>query len=85
MKENLTPFEIQFLLHCYYSPNPWPDSNARQDAIDRFEAEALLFFYANTSDGPVYRLTPRGKALVQMLCATPFPVESWADPREARR
>jgi hypothetical protein len=30
-----------------------------------------------------YELTPKGKAWVEMICATPYPVKSeeWVDPR----
>jgi hypothetical protein len=33
----------------------------------------------------IYRTTPRGKALVDMLCTTPLPEMRFIDPRDAKR
>jgi hypothetical protein len=78
----ITPLLIEILLHCHYSPEPHP--RVHVSAI----AEALAAFMREGMIEPrevrgCYQTTERGAAWVEMLCATPFPVQAWIDPRKA--
>lgn len=75
---NLTPLEIEIILHCHCSHMPFRDSPASQEAHARFLKAGLI---SRREFGHSYQLTPAGDKLVEMLCSTPFPVNKWIDPR----
>lgn len=79
----MTPNEIEVLIHYHVSPEPHPrvDSGAVQYALDMFVENGIITY--NGQRG-YYETTDRGKALVEALCNTPFPVERWVDPRFER-
>ncbi len=79
----MTPNDIEVLLH-YHSMavvHPRFDAPAVQQAIMNFRRHELMVI--DFEDGSGHSLTAKGRALVTMLCKTPFPVrvEAYTDPR----
>jgi hypothetical protein len=77
----MTPYEIEFLLHYYYSPNDFPnlDCGAARDAIDKFLKLGLICICLL----PKRRYHGNHEALevyVNALCAVPLPVKKWVIP-----
>lgn len=72
----MTPNDIDVLLHYNSSPAEHPriSAPAVKDAIHRFVRAGV--FEADTKN-----LTEKGRVLVEMLCATPMPVQVWVDGR----
>lgn len=84
MDRTLTVNDIQVLLHFHVSPEPYPRANAPavQDAIKMFLKEGMIVERDEQSGlGMAYDTTIRGRAYVEMLKHTPFPVCVWMDPR----
>ena len=78
----LTPLKINLLLHIYSIAAPFthPDKPIYEMAKEEFIHHSL----AERSDhGCGYRILPRGVAFVNMILATPLPLESevFIDPR----
>jgi hypothetical protein len=78
----MTPLAIEILVQCHSSWAIRADAPYLEEA-GRMVCEGLLvqdscYKVAATAK---YNLTPRGKALVAMLCQTPLPEEVWTDPR----
>jgi hypothetical protein len=73
----MTPNAIEILLHCHVSPLPHPrkDAPAVWEEICRLRANNLIE-PAPGSDGG-YRTTDRGRAHVEQLCRTAWPVPAW--------
>ena len=73
----MTPNAIEILIHCHVCPLPHP----RKDATA--VAEELRSFCVNgliepEPDSPgVYRTTDRGRAHLEQLCRTAWPVQAW--------
>jgi hypothetical protein len=85
MAINMTPCEIEFMLHCYVSPEPHPRyyAPAIMDAARRLNIMHLISFRnKDENDRPVYEATEKGKFYVKMLCETPFPEQRYVDPRK---
>lgn len=74
---NMTPNDIDVLLHCYVSPvvHPRIEAPAVQQTIARFVEQELIV----RVNGSVYKTTPRGEAHVQQLCNLPLPRAVWLD------
>ena len=72
----MTPNEIEVLIHYHTSRTAHPRLNAPavQAAVRMFEQTGIF-----EQDNGIYHTTDRGKALVQVLCNTPFPREAWVD------
>ena len=82
MIRTLTPNDIGILIHCHCCPEPHPrlSAPAVQETIARFLKEGLiepLVYPAGYVD--CYTTTERGKALMALLCCTPFPTKQWVD------
>lgn len=76
-----TPLTLHMLLHFHNLIEPFPNVNsapAVMSALYYLEDSDLIMW----EDGR-WQTTPRGKALVNMLCSTPLPVTKWGDPRES--
>ena len=73
----MTPNDIEVLIHCHTSPTVHPRivAPAVAEAIEGFVRHGIL----EQRDGNGYNTTERGQALMEVLCATPFPVEAWVD------
>ncbi len=71
----MSPLEINFLLHCYYSPEPHEriDAPAMGSVVTNLIAEGLIV--ANGKD--IWKTTDRGNAHVEQLCNLPFPRLEW--------
>ncbi len=80
----MTPTEIEFLIHCHVSlvGHPYLSAPSIKDAIEMF-IKAGIIVGVKDSTG-VYTTTEKGEFLVKMLCKTPFPVNTWCDPRERK-
>ena len=75
------PSDIETILHFYYSPEPHPrlEAPAIKNAIAGFERDGLLEPTPYQRDGN-YHITDKGKAWVEMICATPYPEQVWRNP-----
>lgn len=84
----MTPFELEILLHMYYTPTK-PDAFVRRARILPQTLCALI------TDGVIeecpvkepdyceYRLTERGKVYIEHVLAVPLPVVKWVLPETA--
>ena len=72
----MTPLEIEVLLHIYYRADPPPrlQAPAVQSAIAWFRDLDLI----RAGEDEVYKITSRGKAHINQLCALDIPTEAWA-------
>jgi hypothetical protein len=78
----MSPLFIKMLLHFCATPAPWTDmSPAAVDCFSAMLRDGLVKDLRGAPGGMAGQTTDRGKALVQMLCATPFPEQRWFDPR----
>ena len=78
----MTPLEIEVLIHCHVCPAPHPrlGAPAVAEAIERFERNGIIVKKSlKYRTGVYYPTTDRGKALVRILCSTPFPEQRWVD------
>lgn len=71
----MTPFEINFLLHCYARVDVFPQKDAlvMSDTVTKFIADGLII--ATTPE--MWSTTERGRAHVEQLCMLPFPRLEW--------
>lgn len=79
MKTPLSPSDIEFILHCYYSPVPHPRLHAPaiQESLAMFLESKMI---VRTPNGD-YNTTAKGDAFIKLLCKTPEPLPAWVDPR----
>lgn len=77
------PSYIEVVLHYYYSPLPMELTPAVMAAIRCLISNGIMKEDTDSSVMDDYLVTVKGKAWVEMICHTPFPVlrESWHDPR----
>jgi hypothetical protein len=73
----MSPSHIEFLLHCYYSPQKHHriDAPAIQEAIEEFLKDDLIEI--EVGEPEIYSTTDRGKAHVRQLCKLPLPTAKW--------
>jgi predicted transcriptional regulator len=71
----MTPNDIEILIHCHVSPSVHPRDNAPavQQALRSLVTNGLI----EQIDGGGYHTTPRGKAHIEQLCGLSWPVEAW--------
>jgi len=80
---NITPLHIEIVLHynCTTAPMEHATAPAVQEYIRQLLGEEILIW---VSARPVtnghYGLTEKGKAWLEMILATPFPVQRWVAP-----
>jgi hypothetical protein len=74
----MTPSDIEVLLHynTIGTPHPRIHAPAVRQGIEWFVRMDVL---APTVDEGAYELTPRGKALLSLLCNTLMPTPAWLD------
>ena len=81
--KNLTPSDIEFLIHCHCCPEKHEriDAPAIKEATERFLKLKIIEYKENCALS--FNTTDKGKKLIEMLCETPFPVEEiiLVDPR----
>jgi len=81
----MTPLHIKLLLHHHCRCEPYsrhdPD-HAESPAVSEYRSELILadILTIDSTSGSGYMTTERGKALVEMLCQTPFPESKWINP-----
>lgn len=81
----MTPLEIRLLLHIHVTPMAFENEHAPavREAIAQFMGDELITVEEKCpSDEHPYRLTERGRAMVNHLCDTPLPVCKWLRPSE---
>jgi len=78
--EDMTPNEIEILIHCHVSPvkHPRADYPAIQEVLQGMETNGLI----EKCDQEVYRTTDRGRAHVEQLCSLPWPALAWIDYKD---
>jgi hypothetical protein len=87
IKRNLhSPLKIEILLKAHYMPrymiNRW--NKAEVDVAIQLLKDHILVRFGEDgdSDADQLTLTEKGKAFVEMILNTPYPIQSWADPRD---
>lgn len=79
-----SPLEIELLFHCYVSPERFPRIGAPAvvEALLRFKVDGILQNRGPDTD-LLFEVTEKGKAWIEMILSTPYPVSVWMSP--ARR
>ncbi len=81
----MTPFALQFLLHCRYSKEPFqnPESSALEGIVKAFLREGVIYKDLDTLS---YQLTPLGEFHIGYLLSKPLPAFTYdgAEERAAR-
>ena len=77
-----TPNDIDVMLHYHVSPHPHERVHAPavQEAINMFVKNGMLR-PSKDNGGSGFCVTTKGQVWIDMLLATPFPVERFVDPR----
>jgi hypothetical protein len=80
------PVGIEIAMHLYYSPNPSSfEGTLAFDSVIEDLGKAGIVEWATASGSweSAWRLTAKGKAWVELICHTPYPIHStiWKDPR----
>jgi len=77
----MTPSDIEVLIHCHCRPEPHPraDAPAVSTAITSFLINGLIERYGD--EKLVYVTTSRGRAHINQLCSTPWPIQAWINDR----
>ena len=80
-----TPYQINIMLHYHCCVGPWPLHSAPifKDTMNDLVSNGLLDVVS--ADMHQYQATDRGRALIEMWCATPIPEMRFVDPRFAIR
>lgn len=78
-RNNMTPNEIEVLIHCHVTPTVHPRANAPavEDAIQRFLKHGLI-----EKDDSYYKTTGRGEVHVKQLCSLPWPTKNGSELME---
>jgi hypothetical protein len=76
-----TPYQINIVLHYHCSSAPWPLPNAPIFKNTMNDLVAIGILEVVNADLNQYQATDRGRALIDMWCATPLPKQKWFDPR----
>lgn len=74
----MTPNAIEILIHCHVTPAPHPrkDAPAVAEELRSLEANGLIERDPGGGLGG-YRTTERGRAHIEQLCRTAWPVQAW--------
>ena len=77
-----TPNDIDVMLHYYVSPRPHDRVHAPavQESINMFVKNGMLC-PSKDNQGSGFCVTTKGQVWIDMLLATPFPVERFVDHR----
>jgi len=82
----MSPLEIGIVFHYHCCATDYRDGDysapAVKEAMDRFIKEEVLVQIEGKFDPPAFRITDRGTAYVEALCAVQLPVKKtiWVDP-----
>jgi hypothetical protein len=87
----MTPNDLDVLIHYHVSVEPHPHSTspAVKDTTLRYVKDGV--FKERVIPGSAafttsqYSLTEKGKAFLQLILATPYPMPTWTDPRTGER
>ena len=73
----MTPNGIEVLIHCHVCPLPHPrrDAPAVEEELRSLKLNGLIEERPGTND--VFITTARGRAHIEQLCSTPWPVQAW--------
>lgn len=73
----MTPNEIEILIHCHTSPSAHPrmDAPAVEEAHICLAANGLI----EQRNQNNYHTTDRGKAHIEVLCRTPWPIRKYVN------
>jgi hypothetical protein len=86
VRENgATPSGIEVALwhYCRCEPHLRLHAGAVIEAIDDMIELGMLEKAPFDPQGTGYHMTEKGKAWIELLCATPMPKRIWIDPRKA--
>ncbi len=77
-----SPLKIETVLKAHYLPEFRLNKNydALSDVVSQLILDGILEGIDSLS-GDHYALTKKGKAFVDMILNTPYPIQSWTDPR----
>ena len=79
MPRSVTPLQLEILLHCYYSPQPWRGDRSLtpyKQAIQYF-LESEMIEVSGKEYEEVYDITERGHAYIEAILGLPFPTKTW--------
>jgi len=73
-----SPLAIVMLLHFHNNPVPFTgiEHGPQQDIVKCFLGNKIIYHESGS-----YRTTEKGRAFVNMILKTPFPVTKYVDPR----
>mgnify|MGYP003394036502 CR=1 FL=1 len=80
----MTPLQLEFLLHYFYSPEP-PTGDSYMSAAGQEGLRSLLkenLLSQDREDPTKYHITERGEVYVKHLLEVPLPVQQWAIPKK---
>lgn len=84
----ISPAQLNFLLHCYYSPTRYQyvDSPLVKELIPQWIAADIITANKPYKEGleqlDTYRVTDRGKAWVLDILSVPMPEACWKSKRD---
>ena len=78
----ICPVGIEIIMHCHYStsPDPMRGTQIYEDCIEEYKKNGLIKW---RDDWDTWITTEKGRAWVELICSTPYPVPTtkWLDPR----
>lgn len=75
----ISPFELEVLIHCFASAEP-PEERMR-DTITKFINDGIVV----SGENGQYTTTEKGEEWMRLILSTPYPVQTWVDPRTFMR
>ena len=86
--EGLTPLELSILLHYFARANDFNDADffppPIRKAIDNLRGPLLLIEH-DPCRHAVYRISARGRALIEAILRLPLPIKCWQMPLGAQK
>jgi hypothetical protein len=79
-----SPLKIEIVLKAHYHPKYMINRCYEAEveiASQLLKDQILVRFAEHDSDADQLTLTEKGKAFVKMILNTPYPIQSWTDPR----
>ena len=78
---DFSPLEIKFVLHCYAIPTPFTETSTTmvEEMVEKFFKEGII--ESGEEGCNFYQCTEKGNHWVKMILSTPFPVQTYIDPR----
>jgi len=82
--EEMTPNDLEILIHCYVSPEEHPRINAPavMESIGKFVDDDILEERITDGDKMLFKVTEKGVAFLRMILSTPYPIKVWINPRQ---